>query len=91
MKIIAVKYTLLYTGIFCLPIDLDQNSSTAILSIIAKVGFIQYQLHEFDGNACNEHLNCPLNAGQSYTLNYTLTVPRSVPTVSLVKIIAKSL
>ncbi len=91
MKIIAVKYTLLYTGIFCLPIDLDQNSSTAILSIIARVGFIPYQLHNFDGNACNEHLNCPLNAGQTYNINYTLTVPNSVPAVSLVKIIDKSL
>ncbi len=60
----------------------DQDSKTATIAILAKIGELEIQIPGFDTNACNGHLECPLKKGQEYTLHYSMTIPAIAPTVS---------
>jgi hypothetical protein len=54
------------------------------MHITAHVGIIAVEIPGVDRDACNGHLTCPLKKGETYHLKYSMVVPESAPTVSLI-------
>ncbi len=54
------------------------------MHITAHVGIIAVEIPGVDRDACNGHLTCPLKKGETYHLKYSMVVPESAPTVSVI-------
>ncbi len=60
----------------------DQDTKTATLDATAKVGDDDVPIPGLETDLCKKGLSCPLKKGTSYTLNYPVTVDKSLPSVS---------
>ncbi|CAG2111596.1 unnamed protein product [Medioppia subpectinata] len=58
----------------------NQDSATAELDLIAKIGELELPIPAPDKNACH-FMKCPLKKGETHKLVYPATIPAAAPTI----------